>query len=614
MQQGIKSNWGDVIQISTVTHPDNGPAGWGIYADEPVSTFIDCRQFVKSTWIPLSDDNDFYALGFASLYEDVAAKVEKINNNCYWLWGSMNKGGLCICKTSANTYGFKIFYGLGTKVVNEQTYYKWFFNPMYTFETLRDWQIAQTAIVQMLSDGTYCIICPALNIGGEGKCKQVAYAPIYGTYPYDNIITAAGYEVSTVYFRLDQILVSNEGFVVQPQFPSTEHDWFCPRVTFYDGDDAVTNSPFWSETVDTSGYDFDGSWYGNGLVNIDPNAQSGDTTQQGGYGVPNNYSDDCGDVPDSQFTNDAFKTGFLTAFMPSDTELKDLNEWLYASITDNMATAMKRIVANPLDYIISLGMIHYTPTVGTSKQITFGGFGTGVMAAPISSQYYRMDCGYIDVDESWHSFLDYSDYTRYKIYLPYIGIKELSADDCTASRLKLEYLIDNATGNCIARLKCTRSRRCKGDTENFNSWIYRFTGNCFTQIPVSSVDWRNFINGAMSLAGGAAAVATGNFAGIGAIANGVMSMKPNLLKGGSLHSNYGYMDTHYPYLIIEKPIQAKPESFNTYRGYTSNITKRLGMCEGFTKVSPSTMWSNNIKCTDNEMEEIKRLLQEGVKI
>lgn len=610
MQKGIKSNWGATIQIPKVTHPDSGPLGWGIYADEPVCTFINANQFVKSTW-QILNDSDFDALYYDNLYEDVAPRVEKINNNCYWIWGSMNSGGLCFFKTSPSTFGYKLFYGLGTKTVDGQKYYRWFFEWMYVFETLANWQVAQTCILEQM-DGTFCIVCPAINDGGVGKCRQVAYDAIYGIYPYDHIITSAGYEVSTVYFRLDQILVSNAGFVVQPQFPSTENDWWCPRVTFYGSD--IVNSTFWSPVIDTTGYDFDGSWYGNKLVDLDPNEQSGDTTSEGGYGVPNNYSDDCGDVPDSQFSNDAFKTGFLTAFMPSDSELKDLNEWLYSSITDNMATSLKRIVANPLDYIISLGMIHYTPTVNTSKQITFGGFGTGVMAPPIASQYYRMDCGYIDVEESWHSFLDYSDYTRYKIYLPYIGVKELSADDCTASRLKLEYLIDNATGNCIARLKCTRGRRCKGDTENLNSWIYRFTGNCFTQIPVSSVDWRNFINGTMSLASGIGTVATGNFAGIGAIANGVMSMKPNILKGGSLHSNYGYMDTHYPYLIIEKPIQAKPADFNTYRGYTSNITKRLGMCEGFTKVSPSTMWTNNIRCTDDEMEEIKTLLMEGVKI
>ena len=66
----------------------------------------------------------------------------------------------------------------------------------------------------------------------------------------------------------------------------------------------------------------------------------------------------------------------------------------------------------------------------------------------------------------------------------------------------------------------------------------------------------------------------------------------------------------YPYLIMHRPIQSLPDNFGRYKGYPSNITKRLGDLTGFTKVYE--ILTNNISAMDEEIEEIINLLKEGV--
>ena len=108
-------------------------------------------------------------------------------------------------------------------------------------------------------------------------------------------------------------------------------------------------------------------------------------------------------------------------------------------------------------------------------------------------------------------------------------------------------------------------------------------------------------------------MSTGNaVAGVSSIANGVMAMKPDVIKSGNLATTYGYMGKQKPYLIFEWPVQSLPAGFGSYKGYPANITRPLDQVKGYTEVDESTFWSMRIHGTEDEMNEIKDLMNTGV--
>ena len=143
--------------------------------------------------------------------------------------------------------------------------------------------------------------------------------------------------------------------------------------------------------------------------------------------------------------------------------------------------------------------------------------------------------------------------------------------------------------------------------------MFQFQGQCSVEIPFTGVEWGNAIKAATD-----AACAIGNLAAekgnpineIGGLANSVMGCKPVIERSGHIGSAGGLIAGQHPYLIITRPRQCKPKNQNHYLGYPAFITENFGSISGFTQIEECRL--NNIKCNDEEMEEIMRLLKEGV--
>ena len=98
---------------------------------------------------------------------------------------------------------------------------------------------------------------------------------------------------------------------------------------------------------------------------------------------------------------------------------------------------------------------------------------------------------------------------------------------------------------------------------------------------------------------------------IGQIAStAVNTMKPSIEKSGSMGGTGGMLGVQKPYLIISRPRQALPSNQNTFSGYPSFITEKLGDLSGYTEID--SIHLENVPATEPELSEIESLLKGGV--
>lgn len=334
----------------------------------------------------------------------------------------------------------------------------------------------------------------------------------------------------------------------------------------------------------------------------DPYDDGGDSDGGGGGGSYDDDSDDV-DFPDLPEIS-AVDTGFISLYVPSVTQMKDLANYMWNNNAFDIAT-FKKLFADPMDCVIGLSIVPYAVPSSGAVSVNVGNIPTGISMNKASAQFFALDCGSINLEEYFGSYLDYSPYTSITIFLPFIGYRELKIDECMAAKpgmtIHLKYYIDILSGSCTALIKCGRSM------------MYQFQGHCSIEIPFTGVEWGNAIKSAID-----GATAIGNLVAekgnpineIGGLANSVMGCKPQVERSGHIGSAGGLLAGKHPYLIITRPRQCKPANQNKYLGYPSFVTRNLGVISGFTRMEELRL--NNISCTDEEMEEIRTLLEEGV--
>lgn len=196
----------------------------------------------------------------------------------------------------------------------------------------------------------------------------------------------------------------------------------------------------------------------------------------------------------------AVSTGFISLWSPTEDQMLKLSSFMWNA---NPLTIdfWKKLVADPMKLIYGLNIIPLdleamglidgegTPVVGLID--------TRVPMNHLSTQWVELDCGTIDIDETWSAYLDYDPYTKLEIYLPYCGTHPLKIDDFMPGAISLKYHIDLLSGACVAILVSTKSDK-HGDT--LNSVVYQFMGNCASQIPVTSDQYADAVRSVIQLA------------------------------------------------------------------------------------------------------------------
>lgn len=352
----------------------------------------------------------------------------------------------------------------------------------------------------------------------------------------------------------------------------------------------------------------------NSLINVtgdDPdNPYTDDDTSGPGGGDGSGGDPDILDpvrIPDIPSIS-AADLGFITMYNPSVAQLQALSAFLWSNGFD--ITNWKKIFADPMEACIGLAIVPVAPTTGGSKNVQFGSVDSGISMPYLTTNYVKFDCGWLPIQKYIGSFLDFTD-TRISIYLPYIGIRELSPDDVMGGDLHVAYIIDVLTGACACFIE-----------EEERGVLYTYNGSCITNVPLTANNFsgaiQNAVTAVVSGLGAAAGMVSGAapLTAMGAVgllntaSNAVMNSKQHIQRSGNLGGSAGIMSVQTPYVIIERPRLSVPNNMQHFVGQTSNIANTLGYVSGFTMVE--YVHIENCPGTAEEISEIESLLRQGV--
>lgn len=373
----------------------------------------------------------------------------------------------------------------------------------------------------------------------------------------------------------------------------------------------------------------------NGIEKFDPEAGDEDPFGDGGFseegGGGGNFSEDSDSIDDEELPlKGAVGTGFATIFTPSSSQLRDLSRLFWNA---DIFAFLQNMVENINSMFTSLGVVPFNVPAGSTVSVTWLGIDTTVSLTLAQKQYIEFNMGSINLANDGRIFtsnsaLDYSPFSKLGIYLPFIGFRDLDIDECRNCVMGLKYKVDILSGTCVATISL-----------NGNS-IYQFSGNCLSQIPITSENMSSLISNVTNVAiAGANAynAASATQAGLDELgskatdsdvakahlnithgesklasstANAVLSGKPTFEKTGSVSASAALMSIRQPYLFLTTPRQSLPANYNRYKGYPCNMTAKLGDLRGYTVVEDIRL--NGLVATSPEVSEIYELLKGGV--
>lgn len=366
---------------------------------------------------------------------------------------------------------------------------------------------------------------------------------------------------------------------------------------------------------------------GQALVNylvgasFDPYNKAGNSGTGGGGGTFDGSSDPV-PIPNLPPIG-ATDTGFISLFVPTMAQLNQVSSYLWSNFFD-LAT-FKKIFEDPMDCILGLSVVPLTIPTSGNAQITVGNVELSGITLPLASQQYvELDCGTVDFTKKYFgSYLDQDPYTKMALFVPYSGVHAVNSDDIMGKVIGLKYHIDILTGSLVAFVMCG------------NSVLYEFNGACASNIPVNSINYASTIENAIRIAvnigttvatAGASAPMTGVEAAgreaartfgtavnmAGSTADGILSLKPNIDRTGSLGGTTGLMGNQIPYFIITRPRLCKPKDQNKIKGYPSFIEATVSELEGNGYTEFDSIILEGLYLTNAEKEELLTILKSGV--
>ena len=614
-----------------------------------------CQYFNYITYAPagsFAPENEVSVLNLSTEYDEVMQKpsitrnrfngltgtnraleydwtndIAEINASSVWLWGSYAGGGVGLIHLDGQT-AFIVSNGYYTSVSNPQVgrYYVNYTQRLdYSANRMSSVMIAYfnyrqiyASIINPLPDDVYSkYIRIIVNYDSDDPTNQDAIK-------YKNVVPSSEY--SRGYYYDPGEMPWTECFA-SAEFDnattildgrSLTQKWIYPNKPQY-----LQNGSYWNSS--TSGI-LDDELYGVSGLNHESGHWYGeeppeDDDDQGDDGDGDNIQ-----VPPvvptlDDLNGDATDTGFVRIYRPSSAELRGLANYMFSNITDEDAEQLKKLLANPIDYVVGLNMCHFVPAVGTYEEdVKIGGLsiGEGLGMFPVEKQYVTMSGGSYTLVGQKGNYLDYSPYTKIQIYIPYTGMHELPTDLVQNSTLSLTYIVDLLSGALVAHLAITKSPQFNGEADaTTDALVFTYTGNCFTPIPIANSDYRGAVNGMLGLCGGAisSAVSGNPIALFKAGTNAIMNAKPNIQSKASVANDFGFMSGQTAYLIVSRPIESKPSSYYDWVGHTCNQIRMVSsFAGGVLTIKDDSLWTSfeNTNVTDSEAQEIRDLFKVGV--
>ena len=288
--------------------------------------------------------------------------------------------------------------------------------------------------------------------------------------------------------------------------------------------------------------------------------------------------------------------------------------------------ALKAFFADPMDFICGIMIVPFTPTSTRNVTPKFGNNTMNHSFPEVTYQYHEIDCGEIYISRYYDSCFDNNPYTSIKIWLPYIGYRDLDVDEIMGKNIHVVYHCDCMTGDVVAFIESKGA----GNGQDVSRVIAQFSGNCGVRVPFGANSYDAAVAASIQLLGGAVGMVAGGAAAPAGLAAGAISEsqiastiggatmaavvgnKVNTERSGTAGATAGYFSIQYPYIFKTVPRQSRPGNFKELEGYPSNIKGPLSNYSGF--VAVETINLNGISATREELNELESLLRQGVYI
>ena len=342
-------------------------------------------------------------------------------------------------------------------------------------------------------------------------------------------------------------------------------------------------------------------------------------------------------------------SGLIHVYNPTPGEFVGFGNWLWVTYAD---ATIDKIWNNPFDGIIGAHELYATPQTDGRDNIRSGFLVCPVQSDLVRQRYTEIDCGTVIVPEFYGNYFDYSPYSQAYIYLPFIGINEVSIDDIVGHAVNIRYRVDAYNGSCIAMIYVAKS--------GYRNLCYQFGGNCAVEVPLAGGSQAAIKAGMLQaeaysraaiqsaqiqktasigsgiLNGAAGSSFAGPLAGIiGALAGGTSGYiqgsanvaaaklqgqamqeaaryanKSSVQHSGQFGASHGAMGLKNPFIMIRNPIQVKVVNYNDDYGFPAHKRVIIGGCTGYLRVREVNVISAH--ATNEEKRAIEEELKAGV--
>lgn len=321
--------------------------------------------------------------------------------------------------------------------------------------------------------------------------------------------------------------------------------------------------------------------------------------------------------------------GFIHVYNPTPAEFVAFGTWLWVTYAD---ATIDKILNNPFDGVIGAHELYATPNRDGRDNIRSAFLTCPTTADLVTNRYSEIDCGTVIVPEFYGNYLDYSPYSQAYIYLPFIGINEVSIDDIVGHAVNIRYRVDSYSGSCIAMIFVAK--------DGYQNLCYQFAGSCSVEVPMAGGSQAAIKAGMMqaeayaraamiqagaNVVGGIGSALLGNIGGVLSSLSGVASNyaqaqagveaarvanKSSVQHSGQFGSSHGAMGQKIPFIIIRNPIQVKVVNYNEDYGFPAHKRVIVGGCRGYLRVREVNVISAH--ATDEEKMAIEMALKGGV--
>lgn len=283
-----------------------------------------------------------------------------------------------------------------------------------------------------------------------------------------------------------------------------------------------------------------------------------------------NTSDDVGiaDVNNINLSS-ALQSELVKCYVMSAESINSLSDFLWS---DTFVNVIKKLQNDPIQNIQKLCYYPFEVEKGEATNIFIGNADSGISAPRVVKQFQEIDFGDLQITEYYGNSLDYE--TDISIFLPFIGEKTLSCVDIMGGTINLKYRVDILTGACVAIISAVRVQ----NDVTLKSVLYTFSGDMSNEVPLTASQ-NNFLKSLVSNPTDVEKTLT--TAATGGALSMIGGMSHSYSHTGSIGGNVGFLSVLTPYLIIRRPVNVKPATYEKTFGYPAYTSDTLANQKGY---------------------------------